>query len=60
MHAYKQEPELSWIVAVGMRGSDASLRQTIDGVIERMPAEGTIRDIYARCGVEHRPPSNSR
>jgi polar amino acid transport system substrate-binding protein len=60
VHAYEQEPELSWNVAVGMRGSDASLRQRIDGVIERMLADGSIRDIYARYGVEHRPPSNSR
>jgi polar amino acid transport system substrate-binding protein len=60
VHAYEQEPELSWNVAVGMRGSDASLRQRIDGVIERMLADGSIRDIYARYGVEHRLPSNSR
>ena len=60
VHAYEQEPELSWNVAVGMRGSDAALRQRIDGVIERMLADGTIRDIYARYGIEHRPPSNSR
>ena len=60
VHAYEQEPELSWNVAVGMRGSDASLRQKIDDVIERMLADGSIRDIYARYGVEHRPPSNSR
>jgi polar amino acid transport system substrate-binding protein len=42
------------------RGSDAPLRQKIDDVIERMLANGRIRDIYARYGVEHRPPSNSR
>ena len=55
VHAYEQEPELSWDVGVGMRGSDASLRQRIDGVIERMLADGSIRDIYDRYGVEHRP-----
>ena len=60
VYAYDQEPELSWNVAVGMRGSDASLRQKIDGVIDRILADGIIRDIYARYGVEHRPPSNSR
>ena len=60
VHAYEQEPELSWNVAVGMRGSDAALRQKIDDVIERMLANGSIRDIYARYGVEHRPPSTSR
>jgi polar amino acid transport system substrate-binding protein len=60
LHAYEQEPQLSWDVGVGMRGSDASLRQKIDGVIERMLADGSIREIYARYGVEHRAPSNSR
>jgi polar amino acid transport system substrate-binding protein len=60
VHAYEGEPELSWDVAVGMRGSDASLRQRIDAVIERLLADGSIRNIYARYGVEHRLPSNSR
>jgi polar amino acid transport system substrate-binding protein len=60
LHAYEHEPELPWNVAVGRRSSDAPLRQKIDGVIERMLANGSIRDIYARYGVEHRRPSNSR
>src|SRR5262249_17263900 len=58
--AYEGEPELSWDVAVGMRGSDAPLRQKVDGVIERMLADGSMSDIYARYGVEHRAPSNGR
>ncbi|HKU98637.1 MAG TPA: transporter substrate-binding domain-containing protein [Vineibacter sp.] len=56
VHAYDQEPELSWTVAVGMRGADTPLRQRIDAAIEQMLADGTIRTIYARYGVEHRPP----
>jgi polar amino acid transport system substrate-binding protein len=56
VHAYEQEPLLSWNVAVGMRGSDAALRQRIDAAIEKLLADGTIRDIYARYGVEHRAP----
>jgi polar amino acid transport system substrate-binding protein len=60
VHAYESEPELSWDVAVGMRGSDAPLRQKVDSVIERMLADGSMRDIYARYGVEHRPPTNRR
>jgi polar amino acid transport system substrate-binding protein len=43
-----------------MRGSDAPLRQKVDSVIERMLADGSMRDIYARYGVEHRPPTNRR
>jgi len=56
VYASEQEPLLSWNIAVGMRGSDAPLRQKIDAAIERLLADGTIRDIYARYGVEHRPP----
>jgi polar amino acid transport system substrate-binding protein len=56
VHAYEQEPHLSWNIAVGMRGSDAALRQKIDAAVEKLLADGTIRDIYMRYGVEHRTP----
>ncbi len=56
VYAYEQEPLLSWNVAVGMRGSDAALRQRIDAAVEKLLADGTIRDIYTRYGVEHRAP----
>jgi polar amino acid transport system substrate-binding protein len=56
VHAYEQEPLLSWNIAVGMRGSDAALRQRIDAAVEKLLADGTIRDIYTRYGVEHRTP----
>lgn len=57
VHAYEQETELSWNLAVGMRGSDAALRQRIDAAIDGLLADGTIRDIYGRYGIEHRPPA---
>jgi len=57
VHAYEREPGLSWNLAVGMRGSDAPLRQRIDAAIDAMLADGTIRAIYARYGIEHRPPA---
>src|SRR5437763_92443 len=41
----------------GTRGSDAALRQKIDLRLARLLADGTIRDIYARYGVEHRAPT---
>jgi polar amino acid transport system substrate-binding protein len=56
VYAYEQEPQLSWNIAVGMRGSDAALRDKIDAAVERLLINGTIRDIYARYGIEHRPP----
>jgi polar amino acid transport system substrate-binding protein len=60
VHAYEHEPELSWNVAVGMRGADAPLGQKISAAIERMLADGAIRDIYAQYGIEHRPPAIAR
>lgn len=56
VHAYEQEPDLSWNIAVGMRGSDEDLRRKMDAAIDRLLADGTIRDIYARYGIEHRAP----
>ena len=60
VHAYDDEPALSWSVAVGMRGSDAALREKVDSAIGRMLETGTIRAIYARYGIEHRAPSGPK
>ncbi len=57
LHAYEQEPHLSWNVAVGMRGSDEPLRAKMDAAVDRLLADGTIRAIYARYGIEHRAPA---
>ena len=35
IHAYEAEPELRWDLAVGLRRADASLREAIDGAIDR-------------------------
>jgi polar amino acid transport system substrate-binding protein len=59
VHAYEQEPLLSWNIAVGMRGSDAALRQKIDAAVEKLLGDGTFRDIYARYGIEHRAPTGA-
>lgn len=60
VHAYEQDDDLSWDVAIGMRGSDAPLRERVDAALDRLLADGTIRGIYLRYGVELRPPSASR
>jgi polar amino acid transport system substrate-binding protein len=41
-----------------MRRSDSQLRSEIDRAVERLLADGTIRTIYARYGIDHRPPPN--
>jgi polar amino acid transport system substrate-binding protein len=49
-------PDLSWNVAVGMRRPDAELRQAIDAALARLLADGTVKRVYARYGVELEPP----
>ena len=39
-----------------MIGPDDKLRQQIDAALEQMLADGTITRIYARYGIELRPP----
>jgi polar amino acid transport system substrate-binding protein len=56
VHAYETEPELRWDVAVGLRQPDAALRDAVDRAVGRLLVDGTIRRIYARYGIEHRPP----
>lgn len=58
VHAYDGEPELRWNLAVGLRRADPPLRAAIDAAIARLVADGTLRQIYARYGVEHRPPAD--
>ena len=56
LRVFEAEPDLNWNVAVGMVKPDDKLRQGIDTVLESMLKDGTIARIYARYGVEFRPP----
>jgi polar amino acid transport system substrate-binding protein len=56
IYAYDAVPELSWAHAVGMRRSDQLLRQAIDRAVEAMLDDGTFERMYAKYGIEHRPP----
>jgi polar amino acid transport system substrate-binding protein len=56
VYAFEREPELAWDIAVGLRRSDDALRAAVDAAIDRLLADGTIRRIYARYGIEHRRP----
>jgi len=47
----ESEANLNWNVAVGMVRPDDSLRDAIDGALERLRADGTIDRIYRRYGV---------
>ena len=54
--AFEEDPDLNWNVAVGMLRPDKELTRRIDTALEAMLADGTIARIYARYGVELRPP----
>jgi polar amino acid transport system substrate-binding protein len=54
--AFADDPDLNWNLAVGMIGPDDKLRQQIDAALGGMLADGTIARIYARYGIETRPP----
>jgi polar amino acid transport system substrate-binding protein len=56
VHAYDAEPELRWNLAVGLRRADPPFREAIDRAIDRLMADGTVGKIYARYGIEYRPP----
>ncbi len=47
----ESEADLNWNVAVGMVRPDDSLRDAIDGALERLRADATIDRIYRRYGV---------
>jgi polar amino acid transport system substrate-binding protein len=56
VYAFEGDPDLAWNVAVGMRRPDAALRQAIDAALARLIADGTVKRVYARYGIEVQPP----
>ena len=54
--AFAGDPDFSWNLAVGMIGPDERLRQQVDAALSDMLADGTVARIYARYGIEARPP----
>jgi polar amino acid transport system substrate-binding protein len=56
VHAEDSEPELKWVVAVGLRRADAPLIHAVNAAVAALVADGTIAGIYARYGVDYRRP----
>jgi polar amino acid transport system substrate-binding protein len=54
--AFDNDPDLNWNIAAGLFRPDDKLRQRVDAAIEALLADGTIARIYARYGIELRPP----
>lgn len=60
IHAYEAEPRLSWTLSAGLRRADLKLVKAVNAALQRLSDDGTIRAIYARYGIEHRPPPRRR
>jgi polar amino acid transport system substrate-binding protein len=56
VNAFDSEPQLNWEVSVGLRKSDQALVDAVNEVLDRMLADGSLTHIYAKYGIEHRPP----
>jgi polar amino acid transport system substrate-binding protein len=56
IRAFDNDADLNWNVAAGLFRPDDKLRQRVDDALEKMLADGTIARIYARYGIELRPP----
>lgn len=56
VNAFDSEPQLSWEVSVGLRKSDQALVDAVNKALDKLIADGTLAAIYAKYGVEHRPP----
>jgi polar amino acid transport system substrate-binding protein len=56
VHAEDSEPELKWVVAVGLRRADAPLIDAVNAAVATLVADGTIAAIYAKYGVDYRRP----
>ncbi|HUH86081.1 MAG TPA: transporter substrate-binding domain-containing protein [Stellaceae bacterium] len=56
VYLFDNTPDLSWNVAVGLRRPDDAFRSAVDGALDRMLADGTVKRIFARYGVVLQPP----
>ena len=54
--AFGDDQDLNWNIAAGLLRPDDQLRARVDAAIETLLADGTIARIYARYGIELRPP----
>ena len=47
---------ISFTLAVGMRRADQPLANAVNNALGRLMDDGTLRSIYARYGIDYRPP----
>ena len=53
---YKLDPRFRWNIAIGLRKSDQALVERVNGVLERMRADGTVQAIVEKYGIQYLPP----
>lgn len=56
VHAEDTEPDLKWLVAVGLRRADEALVAAVNRALATLLREGAIGAIYKKYAVEHRNP----
>ena len=56
VHAYDDEPDLRWSLAIALRRSDAPLVDAVNEVLVRFAGDGTLARIYAGYGIDWRQP----
>jgi ABC-type amino acid transport substrate-binding protein len=56
VHAYDDEPELRWNLAVGVRRTDDKLVDAVNASLDKLIADGTLARIYEHYGVSYRKP----
>ena len=54
VHGFDADPTLTWEVAVGLRKTDQALVDAVNQVLDKLLADGTIKAIYAKYGIEQR------
>jgi polar amino acid transport system substrate-binding protein len=56
VHAEESEPELKWVVAVGLRRADDALVKAVNTALTTLLSDGSIGAIYKKYAVDHRNP----
>lgn len=55
-YAFDNVPDLTWNVSVGLRNADQDLLDAVNGVLDRLLADGSVAATYRKYGVDHRLP----
>jgi polar amino acid transport system substrate-binding protein len=56
IEVYRQDPELRWNVAVGLRNADQALVDAVSAILEQLQRAGTVQATFARYGVPYHQP----